>query len=463
MPQPNILVILSDQHAANVSGPYGHPIVQTPNMDRLAAEGTVFENNYCNSPICVPSRMSFMTGQHLRNNGIWDNGVPLSSDKVTWAHQLKAAGYDVVLSGKMHFRGLDQLHGFRAQLAYDINAQNLPKIRDWDEDMEQRGPVTSIKAEAGRSKEVEADDAVTAAALDYLRDPARQDQPWAMVTGYVAPHPPFVVPQKYLDMYPLEDIPLPEVPAGHVDALHPAFQRQLLWRGWPREGIPEENIRRARAVYYALTTYLDDQIGMLLAALEQTGQRENTIVIYLSDHGEMLGEHGLWYKCNFYEQSAHVPLIVNGVGEAGQRLPAVTSNVDVTATILDLAGVESIAPMDGDSLLPLIQGESNNWKDEAISEFYADGSTRPWAMLRQGRYKLVYSHNDPLELYDLENDPAEFNNLAEDPQYQDVLDRLRSSLLARWDPEDLDRRIRQSQKERRLIYDDLFAYLLERD
>jgi choline-sulfatase len=360
--KPNILIILSDQHTAHVSGPYGHPIVQTPNLDALAAGGTVFENNYCNSPICVPSRMSFMTGQHLRNNGIWDNGVPLPSDRITWAHQLKAAGYDVALSGKMHFRGLDQLHGFRAQLAYDINALNLPKIRLWDEGLEQRAePSTSIKAEAGRSKEIDADDAVTAAALDYLRDPARQDQPWALVTGYVAPHPPFVVPQKYLDMYPPDEMDLPTIPEGHLDELHPAYQRQMAWRGWQPGGISDENIRRARAVYYALTTYLDDQIGMLLAALDESGQRENTIIIYLSDHGEMLGEHGLWYKCNFYEQSAHVPLIVNGIGQAGQRVPAVTSNVDVTATLLDLAGVESISPVDGDSLLPLVQGESTGW------------------------------------------------------------------------------------------------------
>ncbi len=357
MSQANILLILSDQHAGSVSGPYGHPIVQTPNMDRLAAEGTVFENNYCNSPICVPSRMSLMTGLHLRHNQIWDNGAPLPSDTVTWAHQLKAAGYDVVLSGKMHFRGLDHLHGFRAQLAYDINAQNLPHIRSWDEGLEVRAePSTSIKAEAGRSKEVEADDAVTAAALNYLRDPARQEQPWAMVAGYVAPHPPFVVPQQYLDLYPPDEMPLPEIPDGHLESLHPAYQRQMAWRGWQPGGIPDENIRRARAVYYGLVTYLDDQIGLLLDALDETGQREDTVVIYMSDHGELLGEHGLWYKCNFYEGSAHVPLIIAGVGKAGQRIPAVTSNVDLTATLLDLAGLTSISPIDGDSLIPLLMG-----------------------------------------------------------------------------------------------------------
>ncbi len=463
MAPPNILVIMSDQHAPMYSGPYGHSIVRTPNMDRLAARGTVFENAYCNSPICVPSRMTFMTGLHLHNSGIWDNGVPLPSDTVTWAHQIKAAGYDVVLAGKMHFRGLDQLHGFRTQLAYDINAQNLPNIRHWDDGLETREtPMTQIKAEAGRSKEIEADDAVTAAALDYLRDPARNDQPWALVAGYVAPHPPFVVPQHYLDLYPPEAMDLPQIPDGHLDELHPAYERILKWRNLQKGGISEANIRQVRSAYYGLITYLDDQIGQLIAALEQTGQLENTIIIYVSDHGEMLGEHGLWYKCNFYEQSVHIPLIIAGPGvPANQRIAEVVSTVDLTATLHDLAGVESLVAIDGASLLHLLNGDMHNWKDEALSEFYADGSTRPWAMLRQGKFKLVYSHNDPLELYDLENDPGEFHNLATDETYRKIVDRLCASLLSRWNPAELDLKIRQSQKERRLIYNDLFAYLLE--
>ena len=462
--QPNILVIMSDQHAPMFSAPYGHPIVQTPNMDRLAQNGVVFENAYCNSPICVPSRMTFMTGLHLHHSGIWDNGVPLPSDRVTWAHQLKSVGYDVVLSGKMHFRGLDQLHGFRAQLAYDINAQNLPKVRDWSDGLESNHPVTEIKAKAGRSQEIDADDAVTQASLTYLRDPERKSQPWALVAGYVAPHPPFVVLQKYIDMYPAEEIDLPTIPEGHLDNLHPAYQRQLKWRGWQLDQITEENIRRVRSVYYGLVTYLDDQIGHLLKALEETGQLDNTIIIYVSDHGEMLGEHGLWHKCNFYEQSVRIPLIISGRDTpTGKRISEVVSTVDLTATLLDIAGVKSIAPLDGSSLFPLMKAENGEWKDEALSEFYADGSTRPWAMLRQGKYKLVYSHHDPLELYDLENDSGEFHNLAQQDDYQTVLNTMLSSLMERWNPDEINRLVLQSQKERRLIYDDLFAYLLNKD
>lgn len=461
--QPNILVILSDQHGAQWSAPYGHPIIQTPNMDRLAAQGTVFDNAYCNSPICVPSRMSFMTGLHVRHTKVWDNGVPLPSDVPTWAHLARTAGYDVVLSGKMHFRGLDELHGFRKQLAYDINAQNLPNIPDWSQPLPQKPPVTKIKAEIGRSKEVIADDAVTAAALSYIKEDARQKHPWAMVTGYVAPHPPFVVPQEYAEMYPPEEMDLPHIPNGHLEQLHASHQRMVKWRGQTAGGISEANIRRARSIYYGLITYLDDQIGQLLAALEETNQLENTIIIYMSDHGEMLGEHGIWAKSNFYEQSAHVPLIISGPGlPQNQRISQNVSTVDVTATLLEIMNAQPIHPIDGNSLLPLMHDNGDDWKDEALSEYYADGSTRPWAMLKQEAYKLVYSHNEPMELYNLDDDPGEFNNLARDEAYGATRDRLAARLFEYINPAALDRTIRISQQERRLIYNDLFHYLLDK-
>lgn len=460
--QPNILIILSDQHAPQFSGPYGHQIVQTPHMNRIAEQGTVFENAYCNSPICVPSRMCFMTGLHVRNNGIWDNGVPLRSDTVTWAHLAKSMGYDVALSGKMHFRGPDHLHGFQAQLAYDINARNLPQIRDWSQPPPVREtPLQSIRAEAGSSKEIVADDAVETAALDYIRNPARKQQPWALVAGFVAPHPPFVAPPEYVRMYPPQDVDLPVVPDEHVSQLHPAYQRLMQWRGITEGSITEANIRQVRSVYYAQITYLDDKIGRLLAALDETGQRESTVIVYVSDHGEMLGEHGLWHKCNFYEQSARIPMLIAHPQQlpTGRRISKVVSMVDLTAALIDMMGAEPISPLDGDSLLPLLNGQADHWKDEALSEFYADGATRPWAMLRQGRYKLVYSYQEDPELYDLVNDPGEFRNLATDPSYQETLVHLTNSLLARWKPAAVDTTIRQSQRERRLIYNDLFGYL----
>lgn len=463
--RPNILLVMSDQHAAKVSGPYGHDVVRTPHMDRLAAEGVVFDAAYCNSPICVASRMSFMTGLHVQHTGVWDNGVPLPSDVPTWAHLARRAGYDVVLSGKMHFRGLDDLHGFREQLAVDINAQTLPVIPDWSTPLPAREPWTEVKAGPGVTRETEADDQVEAAALAYLRAPERTQQPWAMVVGFVAPHPPFFAPEAYYDQYPPETLDLPDVPEGYKEQLNPVYQRMLRWRGLDKGPVSDESARRARAAYFGLVTYLDDKLGALVQALEETGQRDNTVIIYCSDHGEMLGEHGLWYKTVFFEPSVRIPLIVSYPRRftPGRRVSAPVSTVDLTALLVDLMGAEALTPLDGHSLRPLLQDTAADWDYEVFSEYYANGSSGPWAMLRHGDDKLIYSYGEPPELYDLAADPGEMHDLAGDPAHAARLDMLTARLLARWDPAALDARIRESQRVRRAIYDDLFRYLLNKE
>lgn len=454
--QPNILVIMSDEHAPQFSGAYGHPLVRTPRMDALAAAGVLFEHAYCNTPLCAPSRASFMTGRYPHHTGAWDNATPLASDAVTWAHLLRAAGYDVVLAGKQHFIGPDQLHGFRAQLARDLHAEHAHAIYAWAEGMRvapqpwpglaQAGPGTTV--------EIETDDAVEDAALAYLRDPARKAQPWAMQVGFIAPHFPLVVPQRFWDEYPPESVNLPILPPGHLDQQHPVYQRMRAMFGMAKE-FPEELTRRGRAGYYGLIAYLDEKIGRLLDALDATGQREHTLVIYTSDHGEMAGEHGMWRKSNFYEQSVRVPLVLQWPGRlpAARRVAGVVSLVDVVATLLDAAGVEPVAPLDGESLLPLARGEAADWKNEAFAEYLAHGVARPMAMLRRGRYKLNYSLDDPPELYDLATDPGEFHDLAGDLGHAPVREELRARLLAHWNPVELERQVRQSQRERILIRD----------
>ena len=202
----------------------------------------------------------------------------------------------------------------------------------------------------------------------------------------------------------------------------------------------EELVRRARAGYYGLISYLDEKIGQLLDALEARGQLENTVVIHLSDHGEMNGEHGMWRKSNFYEASARVPLQIAWPGHlpAGQRLPQVVSLVDVVATMLEMAGVEAPVSLDGDSLAGLLQGQDADWKDEAFAEYCGHGVTAPMAMLRRGRYKFNYSLGDPPELYDLQGDPGEFHNLAGRSEYASVEAELRASLLSHWDPREIE-------------------------
>ena len=451
--RPNLLIIMSDEHAPMYSSLHGHPLVQTPNMERLAALGTTFDNAYCNSPLCMPSRMSFMTGRFIHHQDTWDNASPLRVDALTWAHLLRSVGYEVVLSGKQHFCGPDRLHGFQEQLARDLHAELAHPVFDWSEGVIPARRPWGALAEAGpgRSSEIEVDDLAQRRALDWLRDPARGDRPWALNVSFIAPHFPFIVPQRFWDMYPPNRIDMPEIPPGHLESLHPVYQRLRAMFGFA--DFDEELVRRARAGYYGLISYLDEKIGQLLDALEATGQLENTVVIHFSDHGEMNGEHGMWRKSNFYEASVRVPLQIAWPGQlpAGQRLPQVVSLVDVVATMLELAGVEAPVSLDGDSLAGLLQGRDADWKDEAFAEYCGHGVTAPMAMLRRGRYKFNYSLGDPPELYDLQGDPGEFHNLAGRSEYAGIEAELRASLLSHWDPQEIEVRVRRSQQERILL------------
>lgn len=451
--KPNVLIIMADEHAPQFSGVYGHSIVRTPHLDRLGDEGVVFDGAYCNSPLCVPSRMSLMTGRLPSADGVYDNASPLPSDSVTWAHLLRSVGYDVALAGKQHFIGPDQLHGFRSQLANDLHASALHPIYSWDDGV---APATKPwfhfeTMGPGTTAEIETDDEVERQSLDFIRTRSDSDQPWVLMSSYIAPHFPFIAPQKYWDMYDPDQVDMPDIPSGHLESQHPVYAR--LRSTFGVMDVSEEQVRRARAGYYALMTYLDDKIGRLLAALEETGQARDTIVVYTADHGEMLGEHGLWRKSTFYEHSARVPLIIRwpGVATAGRRVPEAVSLIDFVATLVEIADAEPTRALAGSSLSRLLTGTDPEWKDEAISEYLAHGVLGPMAMLRRGQYKFNYIHGEAAELYDLETDPGEFTNLADSPEHQAVFTELRAALLDRWDPDDLDERVRRSQRDRMLI------------
>jgi choline-sulfatase len=400
-----------------------------------------------------------MTGLYIHNIRSYDNASPLPSDAITWAHRLRAVGYDAVLAGKQHFCGLDSLHGFRAQLARDLHAEmwtqnGVPRgAANWKKGTPAAAKPWGGLAQAGPgiTQEIEVDDLVEEKSIAYLRDPARKERPWCLNASFIAPHFPLIAPQRFWDMYPLEQIDLPEQRAGHLQNQHPVYQRMR--RMFGLADYPEEMVRRGRAGYYALITYLDEKIGRLLDALEESGQRENTVVVHFSDHGDMNGEHGMWRKSNFYEASARIPLQISWPGQlpAARRIRPVVSLVDLVATIVDLAGADQDLPLDGDSLLPLINGRAPAWKDEAFCEYLAHGVERPMAMLRRGRYKLNYSLGDKPELFDLQEDPHEFNDLALDPAHQAIRDELQAELLGKWDAAAIEAEVLQSQRERLLI------------
>lgn len=472
--RPNFLVIMSDEHGPMWSSAYGHPFVQTPNMERLAEAGATFDAAYCNSPLCVPSRLSFMTGRYVSNCEGWDNAKPLPSDVPTWPYLLRSMGYDSALSGKMHLIGPDQLHGFQHQIAYDphggghrsdsepdLSTGGRHPIYLWEDGVPTSDePWPSVKeARAGTGPMIEADDAIEESALAYLRDPSRRDSPWALCVGFVAPHFPFIVPEPYFSLYWPEYADLPDNPPGHLENLPAAANR--LRQAFNFSGYTEDEVRAARAAYYGLITYLDDKIGRLLDVLEDTGMYDNTVIIHTSDHGESLGEHGLWRKMNFYEQSARVPLQISwpGVIDGGQRFTGAVSLVDAAATILDMASVDqtsqSFMNLDGASLLPQLAGATDRQRDEAFSEHLAHGTDRPRAMVRQGRWKLSYSHHSrtpDIELYNLESDPGEFLNLANDGTHSAVQQRLTNRIMEIWgDADALDRHIKDSQRSRLMI------------
>ncbi len=443
--RPNLLIVMSDQHGPMFSGTYGHRLIQTPAMDRLSEEGVTFDNAYCNAPICVPSRASFMTGKYPFQIRSWDNNCALPSDTPTWPYLLRSLGYDVVLSGKMHLKPPDELNGFRTQLAVDLHARQVDARVRWKDVFDKPAPMEDFLegAGAGITEEIRADESAEAAALSYLRDKDRKRNPWAICVGFLAPHSPLVVPEPYFSMYYPDNVDLPVIPPGHVDEISPQAKRlrDFLGRGGD---LPEDMVRRARGGYYGLVTWMDAKIGRLLDTLDEEGLTDSTVVIYAADHGEMLGEHGMWAKLNFYEQSSRVPLQVRWPGRirGGQRVPNPVSLIDVTATILDIAGLDEeqrrgFWDMEGDSLWPLLNGRTSGWKDEVFSEYEGPGTDRVLGMIRSGKWKLCYGHGDPpeLELYDLEKDPGEFGNLADRPEYQEIRSGLFNRLLRGWDPD----------------------------
>lgn len=467
MDRPNFLIIMTDQQAPQFTGAYGHPIAQTPHLDRLAAEGALFENAYTNCPICVPARMSFMTGRHVQEIGIWDNGVPLREDATTWAHRLRSVGYHAALAGKVHFRGHDHLHGFEAQLAYDINAVNRPQPPNWEEPPRKRTKTSSgIPCGEGHTAEIDADNAVEKASLDYIRDPARREKPWALLAGFVCPHNPYLAPREYLDRYPAASMDLPEIPEGHGASLHPHCRRIQESRGIPEEGFDGQVVRELRASYYALETFIDDKLGRMRAALEETGQLENTVIVFTADHGDMMGEHTMFMKSCYYEHSARIPMVVRFPAKfpAGRRVRENVSLVDLTRTIVALAdapegGEQGTPELSGHDFTALARGQDPDWKNEVFAEYYANSTIAPTAMLKRGAWKLNWYHREPPELYHIEKDPGELRNLTDDPDCRETLQSMKDALMARWNPEKLDSDIRASQAERRFLKPWLFSYL----
>lgn len=462
--QPNILIVMVDQLAGTFFPDGPAHFLHAPHLKALAARSARFANNYTASPLCAPGRAAFMSGQLPSRTGVYDNAAEFASSIPTFAHHLRAAGYHTVLSGKMHFVGPDQLHGFEERLTTDIYPADFGWTPDYRKPGERidwwyhnLGSVTGAGT-AEISNQMEYDDEVAFLAAQKLYDFARvsdqaEHRPWCLTVSFTHPHDPYVARRQYWDLY--ENCPAldPEVGFIPADQQDPHSQRLYLASDYASFDITREQVRRSRRGYFANISYIDDKVGQLLLVLERTHMLDDTVILFCSDHGDMLGERGLWFKMCFYEGSARVPLMVAGKSLPSGLIEAPTSNLDILPTLCDLAGIDlsDIAPWtDGQSLLPLAQGEQRTVP--VLMEYAAEGSYAPLVAIRDGRFKFVHCEIDPPQLFDLESDPQELSNLAADPTRAGLVASFMAKVRARWDMAAFDAAVRESQARRWVIY-----------
>ena len=468
--RPNLLYIHSDQHNPFVTGCYGDPVVETPNLDRLASHGVVFDAAYCTSPICVPSRMSMLTGLHPYQNRVWTNRHVLHSGIPTFAHALGAAGYRSVLAGRMHVRGPDQLHGYSNRLVGDHMPNHLGGP------MPQMGilsgtetPVRKTLTTSGPGQVAYQlhDEEVTAAAVGFLDQIGRERRagltppPFSLTVGFMLPHPPYVPRRAAFEHY-RSRVTLPRKPRSFDEEAHPYLRR---WRAHTgSENVSREEALNTRAAYWALVGEVDTMIGQILAALQANDLTGETVIIYTSDHGDMMGEHGLWWKHTFYEESVRVPLILSwpGVIAPDTRCGRVVSALDVNATILDALGAPALPNSPGRSLLGLVAAGpagagrgSSQWEDIAFAEYCEDQYSPPGGayqrMVRSGRWKLIDYHQDPPQLFDLEADPEERVDRAADPACAGIVKELLAMIRADWNPEQIQAQMAALDADNRIL------------
>lgn len=453
MTQPNILIIMADQLAPHFTGAYGHSVVKTPHLDALAERGMRLDAAYCNSPLCAPSRFAFMSGQHITKISAWDNAAEFQASIPTFAHYLKSLGYSTALSGKMHFVGPDQMHGFEYRVTTDIYPSDFAWTPNWekaDERIDKWYHNMQTVKESGEcmaSFQIDYDDEVEFAARRKLFDYARDDtKPWCMVASFIHPHDPYVARPEWWNLYDDDDIDMPVHPEYAQD---PFGQRVLEGIEAYSKPLTDHEIRQARRAYYANVSYFDSKIGALVQTVTEMGQLDNTIIIVTADHGDMLGEKGLWYKMNFFEQSARVPLVVAGPGVATGTNGSPCSLVDILPTVVDLGGGTDAmfgTPVSGRSLVPLFSGATDD--GEAVGEYCAEMTGHPVFMIRRGDFKYIHCDSDPAQLYNVVADPHENTNLADVPEYADIASSFAQEVAARWDGAALRETIMASQRSR---------------
>ena len=455
---PNILILMVDQLTGTLfdDGPAG--FLHAPNLRKLAARSVRFGNAYTASPLCAPARAAFMSGALPHRTRVYDNAAEFASDIPTYAHHLRRAGYQTALSGKMHFVGPDQMHGFEERLTTDIYPADFGWTPDYRKPGERidwwyhnLGSVTGAGV-AETTNQLEYDDDVAHQAVQKLYDLSRglDSRPWCLTASFTHPHDPFVARRKYWDLY--DGIPeLEPPPTLDYAEMDPHSKRLMDACDWQSLEISPDHIRRARQGYFANISYVDAKIGEILDTLDAT--RQEAIIVFVSDHGEMLGRRGLWFKMNFFEGAARVPLMISAPGLAPHCVKAPVSTIDLTPTLCELAGIpmDDVMPWtDGESLVALARGAERT--SPVAMEYAAEGSITPMVALRSGAWKFIHCTADPDQLFDLAADPDELENLVGDPRATEVVAHFRKEVATRWNLPAFDADVRQSQARRWVVY-----------
>ncbi len=450
----NLLVIMSDEHQARAMGCAGHPFIQTPNLDQLAARGTRFTNAYTPSPICVPARASFATGRYVNQNRLWDNAMPYTGNIPGWGHALQSKNVAVESIGKLHYRDQADPTGFDVEHIPMMVANGVgmvwASIRREDERVCGTGRMLGDYIGPGNSTYTDYDAHVTQTTVDWLLDRGNTErengsaksQPWCLYVGLVAPHFPLVVPQPFYDLYPHDVLPDVKLHPTSGYQRHPWVEKQNAMMDSESQFTDASERLVAMASYYGLCSWLDHNVGQILSAVKDAGLVENTTVVYTSDHGDNLGARGLWGKSNLYQESSAIPLIIAGPEIARGVCNTPVSLVDLSVTIashFDSSITEDSdhGPVRGEDLLKI--ADSDDSSDRVVfSEYHAAGSVSGAFMIRQGDWKYIYYVGFEPELFNLKEDPEELHNMASNSDCSAVLRTLHDHLLNICDPEATD-------------------------
>ncbi len=449
----NLIVFLSDNHARSMLGAAGHPVIQTPNLDRIANNGVRFTNAYCVSPLCCPSRAAIATGRYPHDTGYWDNSLAYDGAVPTWQQRLRDSDHHVTSIGKLHYRSGDVDNGFSEEIIplhiVDGKGALIALLRATPEGVPPRKGHKKIYEQSGigQADYQLYDQEITNHAVAWLKKNGKAyDKPWVLLVSYASPHPPFTVPERFWNLYPLDKVPMPVQWRKAEQPQHPAVQ-YLSWMNSFADEFGEDFIRRVIAGYCGLISVVDEHVGTVLDTAETLGLMDKTRVLYTSDHGEAAGHHGIMGKANHYEHALGVPLLMSGAGvPVGKVVDQISSHVDLFPTIAEAVGAElreEDQTLPGGSLWPAMTGMSE--VRTAFAEYHAMGALNAGFAYRSGRHKLIYHVGMPSQLFDLEADPLEERDLMLEVEHHRTAKQLEAELRMIVDPEDIDRRAKAEQ------------------